>query len=206
MKRTIRDLTSNNQIIGVGTGTTIEKFIKYFDKDKIYVPSSIQTKLALHKYGMSIKDLALVSKLDLYIDGTDYFDNLGNLIKGKGGALTSEKLMCSISDKIIILAQDYKFKNYFKECYVPIEIIPQSLSYIKSIIEESNIKYSLRTTQGKHGPLITENGNLIIDVMYNKPFLMNIKSKSGVVEHGYFDSGDYNIVLKIFSKDSFFVN
>ncbi|KAF9762289.1 Ribose-5-phosphate isomerase A [Nosema granulosis] len=201
MKEKILNCTDDKEIIGIGTGSTVEKFIKYLNKDKTYVASSYQTMIALHKYNLKTTPLALVSSVDLYIDGADYFDNIGNLIKGKGGALTNEKLLCSMSREVMIIAQDYKFRDNFENCYVPIEIIPQSLNYIRSILVKTGLPFSLRTGTNKHGPVLTDNGNLIFDVKYNYEFINKIKNICGVVEHGYFEGSSYNVILEIFSKD-----
>lgn len=201
MKDKILSCLKDKEVIGIGTGNTVEKFIKHLDRSKTYVASSYQTMIALHKYDFKTTPLSLVDSLDLYVDGADYFDNLGNLIKGKGGALTNEKLMCSMSKDVMIIVQDYKFRESFEDCYVPIEIIPQSLNYIKSLLLRTGLPFSLRTGNNKHGPVLTDNGNFIFDVKYNADLLKKIKMVCGVVEHGYFEGNSYNVILEIFSKE-----
>lgn len=201
MQERIARFCRDKEVVGIGTGNTVDKIVKYLDSDKIYVPSSYQTMIALDKYNLKTKPLAVVDKVDLYIDGADYFDNLGNLIKGKGCALTNEKLLCSMSDEVLVLVQDYKFRESFNDCYVPIEIIPQSLGYIKSLITKAELPFSLRTTHNKHGPVLSDNGNFIIDVKYDSTFIHKLKQVSGVVEHGFFDGVNYNLVLEIFNSE-----
>lgn len=224
MENLIKDITKSKQIIGIGTGKTVSKLLKYLDTSKLYVPSSIRTMLSVssnlninttdkninnqaqnntdkdantknnaQRINLSTTSVQCVSKLDLYIDGCDYFDRHGNMIKGKGAALTTEKLMCSMADEILIVAQDYKFRETFDNCFVPIEIIPQSLSFIISVLIEKNIKYTLRLENER--PVITDLGNLIFDIQYNKEFIDECKHICGIVEHGYFDGEDFNLTF-----------
>lgn len=198
MKERITEITKGGKIIGIGTGKTIEEYISVLNPESTYVPSSIQTMILLKNEKLSMSDPSLHHIIDLYIDGADYFDKKGNLIKGKGGALTTEKMLCSIADDVIVLVQDYKFRENFNNCLVPIEIVPVCLSFFLAELEKRNLKYFLRSNKGKIGPVMSDLGNFIVDVEYNLEFLKECKNITGVIEHGYFDAEGFDIAIQVF--------
>ncbi|AFN83823.1 ribose 5-phosphate isomerase [Encephalitozoon romaleae SJ-2008] len=188
--------TKNKIVVGVGTGTTIERYIGALDKDVVYVPSSIQTALKLSEKGFMVSNPLAHEALDLYIDGADYFDKNGNMIKGGGGALTTEKLLHSMAKETIIIVQSCKYKERFDGCFVPIEIIPMSLMKFVSVLKEYGLNHLVRKATGKVGPLITDLGNCIVDVEYNAGFISECKHICGVVEHGLFMSNGRTIIVE----------
>ncbi|ADM12340.1 ribose 5-phosphate isomerase [Encephalitozoon intestinalis ATCC 50506] len=183
-------------VIGIGTGTTIERYIGVLDREVVYVPSSIQTALKLREKGLIVSSPLGHESLDLYIDGADYFDKCGNLIKGGGGALTTEKLLYSMAKDIIIIVQRHKYRETFEGCLVPIEISSISLMKFLSILQEYKLKHFLRETTGKAGPLISDLGNCIVDVEYNADFISECKSICGVIEHGLFEANGYTTIIE----------
>ncbi|CAD25737.1 RIBOSE 5-PHOSPHATE ISOMERASE [Encephalitozoon cuniculi GB-M1] len=195
MDRGFPKCIANKTVIGIGTGTTVERYIDALHHDATYVPSSIRTALILSEKGFTVSSPLAHGVLDLYIDGADYFDKNGNMIKGGGGALTTEKLLYSMAKETIIIVQSHKYRETFDGCFIPVEAIPTSLLKLISTLEGSGLKYCLRETDGKMGPLITDLGNCIVDVEYDDVFISSCKSICGVVEHGLFESvGNTTIV------------
>ncbi|KHN69605.1 ribose 5-phosphate isomerase [Ordospora colligata] len=196
MDTKILKFIQGKKVIGIGTGTTISKYINILPNTAVYVPSSISTTLQLSKNGLTISTALVHEQIDLYIDGTDYFDSNANLIKGLGGALTKEKIICSASKQTVIIAQSYKYRQTFDGCFVPIEVIPMSLPRILSIISKRGLGYILREDSRKIGPVMTELGNCIVDVEYDKEFIDSCKNICGVVEHGFFESNGFILMVE----------
>ncbi len=183
----------DNMVVGIGTGSTVECFVRELSKVKenfknlFTVPSSIRTENLLKTNGFKI--LNLERKVDLYIDGTDAMDKKLNLIKGGGGALTREKILAYNSKKRIIIADESKiFENIFEK-KVPVEILSYGFNVTIENLKKFAISAELRMID--NSIFITDNGNYIVDLIINKnekPEEMNIKIKSipGVVEHGIF--------------------
>lgn len=187
------------KIIGIGTGSTIQKFVSTIKESSgmSFVPSSLQSFQLLKEKQLTTKELLDTHSIEIYFDSADYFDGNNNLIKGKGGALLNEKLMMNMSDKNVILVDNKKFRSSFDNLFVPIEIISGSLAYFKHILAEYGLEFMVREYAGKMGPVITEHGNLIIDVEYNLDFLKKCKNITGVVEHGLFLSKDFTPAIEI---------
>ncbi|TBU02460.1 ribose 5-phosphate isomerase A [Hamiltosporidium magnivora] len=190
---------TKQKYIGIGTGRTIEILINHLKNKNIenilFIPTSLSTMHTLNLNKFKISQINLYNTVDLYIDGADYYNKDIGLIKGKGGALTMEKLLAKMSTVFVAVIQKEKIKETFDDLYVPIEILPEAFSYIVSILEKEKIIYSLRQGTGKYGPTITENGNLIFDVKYNLEFLKQCKKITGIVEHGLFLKTEFNIKI-----------
>lgn len=187
----IIDEILKNKVIGIGTGKTINKFIKnvlnklesQHIKNLIFVPTSYETHELLNKYEFCCKELQFVNHIDLYIDSADYFDRLNNLIKGLGGAFLKEKIAMTMAKKSYILVNKNKFLENFDNVKVPVEIVPSSYYLFKSTIEcEILISSNIR------GPVYTENGNFIVFVDYSNLSKINC---CGVLDNGYFEYEKY---------------
>lgn len=178
-----------NMIIGIGTGSTISYFIKKLKKKrkiiKGVVSTSYDSTFKLINNKIPIIDSNQVKNIDIYIDSVDEIDKNLIMIKGGGGALTKEKIISSMSKKIIIIADEYKMVNLLGNFPIPIEIIPMSKCFVtKKLIQLNGIpKYRKK--------YITENGNIIID-FYKKKIIkptileQKINSIPGVVTVGLF--------------------
>ena len=192
-------------VIGLGSGSTvafaIEELGKKVKKEKIVVwgiPTSYQAFLLATIYGIKITTFEEHPIIDLTIDGADQINPQLNLIKGMGGALTREKIVASASKMNIIIAdENKKVTNLgYANHPVPIEVLPFALSLVKKQLELIGGKIVIREGTGKVGPVITDNGNAIIDANFgiiNNPKELNIKLKliTGVLETGLFiDSTD----------------
>lgn len=189
---------ATQKTVGIGTGATIKRFISTIKghNDILYVPSSLQSLLLLNKKKLSTQQLLLTDSVEIYFDSADYFDEKNNLIKGRGGALLNEKLLMTMSECNLILVDDKKFRPSFEDLLVPIEITKNSLAHFKSILKKEELEHFVREYPNKIGPVITEDGNLIIDVEYNLNFFKSCKNITGVVEHGLFLNEDFNITIE----------
>lgn len=186
-------------ILGLGSGSTaayvieeVGKRIKLGGLRVSGVPTSYQAfQLAVH-HGIPTTTLDEHPQLDLTIDGADQVDTKLNLIKGMGGALTREKIVASAAKQFIVVADETKLTEKLGTRHpVPIEVLPFASSTVASKLKKMNGEVVLRETKGKIGPVVTDNGNFILDVNFgpiNSPKELNsqIKSISGVIETGLF--------------------
>ncbi|MGD8564889.1 MAG: ribose 5-phosphate isomerase A [Candidatus Bathyarchaeota archaeon] len=187
-------------VIGLGSGSTISYVIKEIGtlvkKEEIHViavPTSYQTFRLAIQHGIPITTLAEHTTLNLAIDGADQIDQKINLIKGMGGALTQEKIVAEAAEKLIIVADERKKVKFLGENNhpVPIEVMSFALSLVTKKLEKLGGKPMLRMSKGKVGPVVTDNGNFILDVDFGiiqNPLEKETKLKSipGVIETGLF--------------------
>lgn len=192
-------------IVGLGSGSTVAYAIKELGikvkKERLDIwgiPTSYQSFLLATKYGVKITTLEEHPNVNLTIDGADQIDIQLNLIKGMGGALTREKIIAQTSKTNVIIADESKkVKNLGDNDHpVPIEVLPFALIPVKSQIEQVGGKPVLREGTGKVGPVITDNGNVILDAYFGliknpRELDKRLKMITGVVETGFFiDSTD----------------
>jgi len=186
-------------VVGLGSGSTAAYAIKEIGKitrqknwQVLGVPTSYQAMQLATEYGIKLTTLQEHPQLDLTIDGADQIDRELNLIKGMGGALTREKIVASASKRVIIVADETKsVKKLGTNHPVPIEVLPFATSTVMLKIRKMKGKPRLRETSGKVGPLVTDNGNFILDADFgpiDAPSELNFQLKSvpGVVETGIF--------------------
>jgi len=190
----------DQDIIGLGSGTTIAYAIEAIgEKIKLEnlnvkgIPTSYQAFQLAVKYGIPVTTLEEHPVIDLTIDGADQVDPNLNLIKGMGAALAREKIVASASKQNIIVADESKRVKALgeKEHPVPIEVLPFANVHVQRRIEVIGGKAVLREGKGKLGPVITDNGNVILDAVFgeiNDPTVLGIKLKMipGVLETGLF--------------------
>ncbi len=208
------ELVKDGMVIGIGSGTTVEIFLRELGKrikseelEVFGVPSSYQSKMLAIEEGISLLDLLECSELDLCIDGADEVDLKLNAVKGGGGALTREKIVAYASKEVVFVVEERKVVEKLKYP-VPVEVIPFSLGYVLKRLEEimkdlgSENTPRVRQGTGKLGPVVTDNGNFIVDCNFgeieNTGKLENeLCMIPGVVECGLFtDVADRVIVGK----------
>jgi ribose 5-phosphate isomerase A len=187
-------------IVGLGSGSTaayaIEEIGNKMKREELRVlgvPTSYQAFTLAVKHGIPVTTLEEHPTLDLTIDGADQIDEKLNLIKGMGGALAREKIVAFASKKLVIVADENKKVKVLGENNhpVPIEVLPLAAPVLMRKIKEIGGKPTLREGTKKVGPVITDNGNVIIDVdfglIHNPEKLeRELKMLSGVVETGLF--------------------
>lgn len=193
----------NNTVIGVGSGSTvvyaIQRLAERVNTEKLNitcVPTSFQARQLLLENGLKISDLDVNPRLSVCIDGADEVDSNLNLIKGGGGCLLQEKVVASCADELIIIADYTKNSSRLGDQYkkgIPIEVVPLAYVPVKNKIKQVfGGEPGLRMAVAKAGPVITDNGNFILD-WKDYPQDVNwesinqeIKLIPGVVETGLF--------------------
>lgn len=186
-------------IVGLGSGSTaayaiqeIGKMINRKGWKILGVPTSHQAFLLAVDCGIPTTTLNEHPKLDLTIDGADQIDPELNMIKGMGGALTREKIVASASKQDVIVADETKLvKKLGTNHPVPIEVMPFATASAVSKIRALGGKTVLRHSEGKVGPVVTDNGNFIIDVNFEsikslRQLDTQLKLIPGVIETGFF--------------------
>ena len=199
----LKDCCRDGCIVGIGTGSTVAQFIEELAKESslnvlaksIVFCSSIDTCLRLSRYGVVCSDihaLESVQSIDIYIDSADEVDPRCFMIKGGGGALLREKVLTEMS-RIRLFVVDYRKVSQFigTKFALPVEVIPVAYPLLKKRLESLGLPYELRMGGRKKGPVITDNGNYIVDVVtgpMKNPEEMDriIKSVPGVAETGIF--------------------
>ena len=187
-------LIKDVKVVGLGSGSTVSFIVremaKLQDKESIeFFPTSLQIKLEAEKSSLRIADENRIPHTDIVFDGADQIDSKFNMIKGGGGALLREKILISAAKKVVIVADASKFVQSFNRS-VPIEVHPMARSAVSQKLVEMKGRPVLRTID-KGYPLVTENGNLVLDTFFpsiSDPNEMELKLKNiaGVLEVGLF--------------------
>jgi ribose 5-phosphate isomerase A len=186
--------------VGLGSGTTAAYAIKALGEkikrehlNVLGVPTSYQAFLLAVHHGITITTLEEHPTLDLTIDGADQIDPNLNLIKGMGAALAKEKIVASTSKHNIIIADASKKVTALGQNNhpIPVEILPFAIASVERRITAAGGKPVLREAKNKLGPVITDNGNAIINAYFgtiNNPSELEkeLKLIPGVVETGLF--------------------
>ena len=154
------------EIVGVGTGSTVNKFIDALatmkDQIKGAVSSSVASTERLRAIGITVFDSNDVQELSVYIDGADEIDGAGCMIKGGGAALTREKIVAAQSRQFVCIADESKLVDVLGAFALPVEVIPMATQRITRQFAALGGKATLRLKDGK--PLVTDNGQHILDV------------------------------------------
>ncbi|EFA01628.1 ribose-5-phosphate isomerase [Tribolium castaneum] len=192
----------NNSIVGVGSGSTVvyavERLAERVKNEKLNVqcvPTSFQARQLIIQHRLHLTDLEIHPRLDVCIDGADEVDSTLTLIKGGGGCLLQEKIVASCAKELIIIADYTKNSQKLGEQYkkgIPIEVVPMAYLPIKTQIENQlGGTVELRMAKAKAGPVVTDNGNFILDWKNFQDYkwdTINTKLNliPGVVETGLF--------------------
>ena len=184
-----RNLHDEQSVLGIGTGSTVDHFIRALGKIKplfsAAVASSERSAMLLKEMGIPVYDLNSVHDIPFYIDGADEADASLNLIKGGGGALTREKIIAAVAKKFICIVDKSKCVPVLGKFPLPIEVIPMARSYVARQILKLGGNPVYR--QG----FTTDNGNIILDVHHliiAEPLALEetINNIPGVVTVGLF--------------------
>lgn len=180
---------ADNQIIGIGTGSTVKIFIEQLAtiKHKIAgaVASSIASEQQLEQLGIPVIEFNAIDRLPLYIDGADAYNSLKELVKGGGGALTREKILAYASEKFICLVDATKQPSVLGKFPVAVEVLPMARSQVARAL----VALGGQPRYREH--FITDNGNIILDTYgweISQPILLEqeINQIPGVVCNGIF--------------------
>ncbi len=181
------------EIVGVGTGSTVNKFIDALAsmKDQIQgaVSSSEASTLRLQALGIPVFDCNEVESLSVYIDGADEIDPQGHMVKGGGAALTREKIVAAQSKKFVCIADESKLVDVLGAFPLPVEVIPMATARVMRQFAAMGATAAVRQKDGQ--PLVTDNGQHIVDVKGLKitdpvAFETEVSQWPGVVTVGVF--------------------
>ena len=200
-------------ILGLGSGSTAALMIKSLAEEiragKLQnikgVATSFQSEVLALELDIPLIDLASVSQIDLAIDGADEVDPGFQLIKGGGACHVREKLVASKANKLLIVVDETKLVQNLNQSFpLPVEVLPNAWKQVQEVIADMNGISTLRMAIKKAGPVVTDQGNLILDVLFNdgiknpKDIEMSINNIPGVLENGLFvDLADKVLVGKI---------
>ena len=151
-----------DSIVGVGTGSTVDKFIDALAASGIAIKGAVSSSLRsterMQALGITVLDASMVQSLPVYIDGADEIDHAGHMIKGGGAALTREKIVADLADRFICIADESKLVSLLGKFPLPVEVIPMAAAQIARRFEAIGARAELRAG------CITDNGCQILDV------------------------------------------
>jgi len=192
------DFIESGEILGVGTGSTVNFFIdalaKIKGKIEGVVSSSDASTERLQAIGLEVLDLNRTGDLSLYVDGADEATKNLHLIKGGGGALTREKIVASASRRFVCIVDESKVSPYLGSFPLPVEVIPMAQSLVARKLIRMGGQPELRAG------FTTDNGNVILDVKgldLTDPRSMesNVNLLAGVVDNGLFAARPADVLL-----------
>lgn len=189
------ETVEDGMTVGLGTGSTAAYAIRAIgqavDAGKAIegVPTSFQARELAREVGIPLRSLADTASLDLAIDGADQVTDHA-ILKGGGAAHAREKLVGTAADTVLIVVDASKRAEYLDRA-IPIEIVPAARSIVAHQLGDLGGEPVLRAAREKDGPVVTDNGNLVIDCAFGRidapePLARQLSELPGVVEHGLF--------------------
>ncbi|BAZ09849.1 ribose-5-phosphate isomerase A [Calothrix sp. NIES-4071] len=193
-------LVKSGTIVGLGTGSTTAFAIEYIGerlksgelKDIVGVPTSFQAEVLAKEYGIPLTTLDAIDHIDIAIDGADEVDPQKNLIKGGGAAHTREKVVDYLANQFVVVVDGGKVVDKLGSIFaVPVEVIPMAVTPVTNALKKLGGKPELRMGVKKAGPVITDQGNMVIDVRFDDipdpvNLEMTLNNIPGVLENGIF--------------------
>lgn len=188
----------NNMVIGIGTGSTVDAAVleigRRVQAEQLTiraVTTSLESARLAEENGIIVLHSAYAGTFAFGFDGADALNTDLQAIKGKGGAMLREKILAERCDYFVLIADESKLvSDIATACCVPVEVIPEALDLVQRRLQTLGVvSVQLRKAVAKHGAVITESGNCILDVSFKTitPDLeKTVKSITGVVESGLF--------------------
>lgn len=195
------DLVKEGMVVGLGTGSTVAWTIKRLGQrvkeeglEIFGVPTSFQAENLAIASGVNLTTLNVHPILDLAIDGADQVDARLFVIKGGGAAHTREKIVACSARRFVIVADESKYVDKLT-WPVPVEVLPFALRLVERKLRDGGADPVLRLGKMKDGPVITDNGNFVIDANFGaieepEKLAAQLCRIPGVLEHGIFDNLD----------------
>jgi len=193
------DLIHSGMTVGIGTGSTVAFFIEELGRrmkqglEIKATATSYQSRILCQQAGIPLVDASFLDKLDIAVDGADEIDPGLNAIKGGGAAHTMEKVIASMADRFILIADETKLVPRLLTSFpLPVEVMPGALSLARKRIAALGGEANIRMAVRKDGPVISENGNFILDISFGsipddlKELDLLLKDIPGLVETGLF--------------------
>lgn len=198
--RAAANRVKSDSIVGLGTGSTTAYAIEYIGdrlakgelKNIVGIPTSFQAEVLAKKYGIPLTSLDAIEKIDIAIDGADEVDPQKNLIKGGGAAHTREKVVDTLAEQFIVVVDSGKLVDKLGSTFLlPVEVIPMAMTPVMRKLAQLGGKPELRMGIKKAGPVVTDQGNLVIDVKFEQidnpaELEQKINNFPGVLENGLF--------------------
>jgi len=196
--QTALDYVPSGEVIGVGTGSTVNHFIDALAEVKGRIEGAVSSSEAsterMKSHGIPVVELNSVSELAVYVDGADESNRYLHLIKGGGGALTREKIVAAASRQFVCIADGSKLVDVLGKFPLPVEVIPMARSYVAR---------ELRKLGGDpvwRDGFVTDNGNLILaihnlEIMEPAKLEAEINNIAGVVTNGLFAIRPADVLL-----------
>ena len=154
------------EVVGVGTGSTVNKFIDALASMKDQIPGAVSSSEAstarMRSLGIPVLSASEVTELSVYIDGADEIDARGFMVKGGGAALTREKIVAAMSRRFVCIADESKMVSVLGAFPLPVEVIPMAAARLMRQFQQLGGKAHVRLKDGH--PLVTDNGQHILDV------------------------------------------
>ena len=191
----------DGMIVGLGSGSTAALMIKGLGqrlasgqlKDIVGVTTSFQGEVLAAELGIPLRSLNAVDRIDLAIDGADEVDPSFQLIKGGGACHVQEKLVAARAERFVVVVDSTKLvKRLNLEFLLPVEVLPGAWRQVQQQLSAMSGKAELRMAQRKAGPVVTDQGNLVLDVRFeggiSDPVGLerSINNLPGVLENGLF--------------------
>ena len=192
-------LVADGMVCGMGTGSTARFFIEEVGRRMreegiriTGVPTSLQTRLLCQQHGIPLRDAQDCRRIDLAVDGADEVDPDLNVTKGGGAAHTMEKLVATMASQFVVIVDESKLVCRLGTTLdIPIEIILPALGYVTDVVTRLGGEPRLRMGANKDGPVVTDNGQLVIDAKFGPDVdLREVDARlhrtPGVLETGLF--------------------
>ncbi|NEP42757.1 MAG: ribose-5-phosphate isomerase RpiA [Okeania sp. SIO2H7] len=194
------DRVQSGSIVGLGTGSTTAFMIQFLGdrlksgelKDIKGIPTSFQSSVLAKEYGIPLTTLDEADRIDIAIDGADEVDPQKNLIKGGGAAHTREKIVDALAEEFIVVVDSSKMVDKLGSTFLlPVEVLPMAVTPVMRAIEKLGGKPQLRMGVKKAGPVITDQGLMVIDVKFDSidnpaELEKTLNNIPGVLENGLF--------------------
>lgn len=190
----------SGSIVGLGTGSTTAFAIQFIGerlaageiKDVVGIPTSFQASVLAKQHGIPLTTLDEAPRIDIAIDGADEVDPQQNLIKGGGAAHTREKVVDGLAARFVVVVDSSKLVDKLGSTFaLPVEVLPMAVTPVTRALEALGGKPELRMGVNKDGPVITDQGNMVLDVTMagiDDPAELEktINNIPGVLENGLF--------------------
>ena len=189
------DRVHDGAVVGLGTGSTAAHAIRALGRaadaglDLRGVSTSFQSRQLAREVGVPLVDLDDVERIDVAIDGADQFAG-ADLVKGGGAAHAREKVVDAAAERLLVVVDPSKRAEVLSHP-VPVEVLPAARTTVARAVEAHGGEPTLRTAERKDGPVVTDNGNLVLDCDFGAiddpaGLARRLSETPGVVEHGLF--------------------
>ena len=190
----------SGSIVGLGTGSTTAFAIQFIGErlaageisDIVGIPTSFQASVLAKKHGIPLTTLDEAPRIDIAIDGADEVDPQQNLIKGGGAAHTREKVVDGLAKRFVVVVDSSKLVDKLGSTFaLPVEVLPMAVAPVTRALEALGGTPELRMGVNKDGPVITDQGNMVLDVKFTgiddpADLEKTINNIPGVLENGLF--------------------